>query len=31
MENLLATIETLKKAVNGSRPNVKYKQIKSHV
>jgi hypothetical protein len=29
MENLIATIETLKKAVNGSRPNVKYKQIMS--
>ena len=29
MENLLATIETLKKVVNGSRPNIKYSQIMS--
>ena len=29
MENLFATIETLKKVVNGSRPNIKYSQIMS--
>lgn len=29
MENLLATIEALKKIVNSSRPNIKYNQIMS--